>query len=299
MDVVPHQFSIPMGLPVSHQLSQQQHHHQLQSNQHSMHNSMQNQGMQDPDKVPQQQSVIQSSQQLGQSTPHLTQQLQTMHDGDLGGDDESKKRRDILTRRPSYRKILNDLSSDTSVKMEGYDGSHHNTSRNSSGTNSPDVNDGEGNDLTLNDDAISMVQGPPSSHGYTLPENSYTIQLNGGTPQGSPSPSVVQLGTPQVDAPQYILNNGNKIQAYTIKGQLPGMMNNNPIGSPQMLAEEATRKRELRLYKNREAARECRRKKKEYVKCLENRVAVLENQNKALIEELKSLKDLYCSKGEM
>ena len=53
------------------------------------------------------------------------------------------------------------------------------------------------------------------------------------------------------------------------------------------------RKREIRLIKNREAARECRRKKKEYIKCLENRVAVLENQNKALIEELKSLKSLY------
>lgn len=47
----------------------------------------------------------------------------------------------------------------------------------------------------------------------------------------------------------------------------------------------------------REAARECRRKKKEYVKCLENRVAVLENQNKTLIEELKTLKDLYCVKS--
>jgi hypothetical protein len=45
--------------------------------------------------------------------------------------------------------------------------------------------------------------------------------------------------------------------------------------------------------KNREAARECRRKKKEYIKCLENLLAVLENQNKALIEELKSLKSLY------
>ncbi|KAG8279985.1 Cyclic AMP-responsive element-binding protein 1 [Homalodisca vitripennis] len=45
---------------------------------------------------------------------------------------------------------------------------------------------------------------------------------------------------------------------------------------------------------DREAARECRRKKKEYIKCLENRVAVLENQNKALIDELKSLKELYC-----
>ena len=51
----------------------------------------------------------------------------------------------------------------------------------------------------------------------------------------------------------------------------------------------------MRLMKNREAARECRRKKKEYIKCLENRVAVLENQNKALIEELKSLKELYAN----
>lgn len=59
-------------------------------------------------------------------------------------------------------------------------------------------------------------------------------------------------------------------------------------------AEDQSRKREIRLQKNREAARECRRKKKEYIKCLENRVAVLENQNKALIEELKSLKELYC-----
>jgi len=62
------------------------------------------------------------------------------------------------------------------------------------------------------------------------------------------------------------------------------------LGSPP---DESSRKREIRLLKNREAARECRRKKKEYIKCLENRVAVLENQNKALIEELKSLKELY------
>lgn len=63
-------------------------------------------------------------------------------------------------------------------------------------------------------------------------------------------------------------------------------------GGPLM--EDQTRKREMRLLKNREAARECRRKKKEYIKCLENRVAVLENQNKALIDELKVLKELYC-----
>ena len=48
---------------------------------------------------------------------------------------------------------------------------------------------------------------------------------------------------------------------------------------------------------NREAARECRRKKKEYVRCLENRVAVLESQNQALIGELRALKELYLPKN--
>ncbi|XP_063075870.1 cAMP-responsive element modulator-like isoform X2 [Engraulis encrasicolus] len=79
----------------------------------------------------------------------------------------------------------------------------------------------------------------------------------------------------------------------------PGGMNLHALGhahSPQQPTEDVSRKREVRLMKNREAARECRRKKKEYVKCLENRVAVLENQNKTLIEELKALKDIYCHK---
>ena len=53
------------------------------------------------------------------------------------------------------------------------------------------------------------------------------------------------------------------------------------------------------LYNNyREAARECRRKKKEYVRCLENRVAVLESQNQALIGELRALKELYLPKSQ-
>merc|ERR1719495_746116 len=68
--------------------------------------------------------------------------------------------------------------------------------------------------------------------------------------------------------------------------------------SPADESNRSVQKREIRLLKNREAARECRRKKKEYIKCLENRVAVLENQNKALIEELKSLKELYTG-GKM
>ena len=52
---------------------------------------------------------------------------------------------------------------------------------------------------------------------------------------------------------------------------------------------EQGRKRAVRLQKNREAARECRRKKKEYIKCLENRVAVLE-----VILNLSSKVDIFC-----
>ena len=63
---------------------------------------------------------------------------------------------------------------------------------------------------------------------------------------------------------------------------------------PVALVQEAARKREVRLLKNREAARECRRKKKEYIKCLENRVQILEQQNKDLIGELQNLKEMYC-----
>lgn len=63
--------------------------------------------------------------------------------------------------------------------------------------------------------------------------------------------------------------------------------------SPQQLADEATKKREIRLMKNREAARHCRVKKKEYLKCLEERVQILEGQNKKLIDELKALKEFY------
>jgi len=75
---------------------------------------------------------------------------------------------------------------------------------------------------------------------------------------------------------------------------VPVVTQSGSLSGGPIMAEDQARKRELRLLKNREAARECRRKKKEYIKCLENRVAVLENQNKALIDELKSLKELYC-----
>ncbi|KAH8368116.1 hypothetical protein KR084_007157 [Drosophila pseudotakahashii] len=120
---------------------------------------------------------------------------------------------------------------------------------------------------------FTEISGPDMS-GASLPMSDGVLnsQLAGSGAGGNPANSSLM----QMD-PTYYLSN-----------RMSYNTNNSGI------AEDQTRKREIRLQKNREAARECRRKKKEYIKCLENRVAVLENQNKALIEELKSLKELYC-----
>ncbi|XP_042744950.1 cAMP-responsive element modulator isoform X3 [Lagopus leucura] len=161
---------------------------------------------------------------------------------------DTQKRREILSRRPSYRKILNELSSDTPA-------------------------------IPRIEEEKSEEEGPGISP-LSIPSSLYHSSTGQFTATGD-MPSY-QLRTPTTNLPQGV-----------VMAASPGALH-----SPQQLAEEATRKRELRLMKNREAARECRRKKKEYVKCLENRVAVLENQNKTLIEELKALKDLYCHKAE-
>ncbi|XP_072944203.1 cyclic AMP response element-binding protein B isoform X6 [Epargyreus clarus] len=158
------------------------------------------------------------------SVIHTTQAtLQTLQgqscSDDSCSDDESPKRkyREMLTRRPSYRKILNDL--------------------------------GGGEIAVIPAGALQTESGL------------HTLAVSGAPGGGA----IVQYANQ--DGQFYV---------------------------PGPILEDQTRKRELRLLKNREAARECRRKKKEYIKCLENRVAVLENQNKALIEELKTLKELYC-----
>ncbi|XP_075969563.1 cyclic-AMP response element binding protein B isoform X5 [Anticarsia gemmatalis] len=145
----------------------------------------------------------------------VSTQGQSCSDDSCSGDESPKRKyREMLTRRPSYRKILNDLGgAEIAVIPAG---------------------------------ALQTESGL------------HTLAVSGAAGGGA----IVQYATNQ-DEHFYV-------------------------------PEDQTRKRELRLLKNREAARECRRKKKEYIKCLENRVAVLENQNKALIEELKSLKELYC-----
>ncbi|XP_014358485.1 cyclic AMP response element-binding protein B isoform X2 [Papilio machaon] len=159
---------------------------------------------------------------------------------DSCSDDESPKRkyREMLTRRPSYRKILSDLGGAEIAE------------------NRMGSKPGCENEVSL---SAPLSFAPVIPAGALQTDSGlHTLSVSGAAGGGT----IVQYATNQ-DGQFYV-------------------------------PEDQTRKRELRLLKNREAARECRRKKKEYIKCLENRVAVLENQNKALIEELKSLKELYC-----
>ncbi|XP_074049287.1 cAMP-responsive element modulator isoform X14 [Macrotis lagotis] len=192
--------------------------------------------------------------QSGQNSIPTLAQVATIAETDESAEAEgvidSHKRREILSRRPSYRKILNELSSDV-----------------------PGV-------PKIEEEKSEEEGTPPNIATMAVPTSIYQTSTGQYTATGDMP--TYQIRTPTTALPQGV-----------VMAASPGSLH-----SPQQLAEEATRKRELRLMKNREAARECRRKKKEYVKCLENRVAVLENQNKTLIEELKALKDLYCHKAE-
>ena len=65
------------------------------------------------------------------------------------------------------------------------------------------------------------------------------------------------------------------------------------------IVSEAETKRQLRLLKNKEAQKISRKKKNHYIRCLEDRVAQLENHNSALIEEIKALKERHQQHGEL
>ncbi|XP_047350967.1 cyclic AMP-responsive element-binding protein 1 isoform X4 [Vespa velutina] len=175
-------------------------------------------------------SVIQTA----QGSLQTLQVVETGSDDSFSDEESPKTRSNILTRRPSYRKILNDLG---------------------------------GGEITVIPAGTIQIatqgEGVPGLHTLTM--------SNAATAGGA----IVEYA--QGQDTQYF------VPAYPGHG---------------VVVEDAARKRELRLLKNRQAARECRRKKKEYIKCLENRVAVLENRNQTLIDELKSLKELYQQKAD-
>uniref|UniRef100_A0A2K5YK17 cAMP-responsive element modulator n=1 Tax=Mandrillus leucophaeus TaxID=9568 RepID=A0A2K5YK17_MANLE len=150
---------------------------------------------------------------------------------------DSHKRREILSRRPSYRKILNELSSDV-----------------------PGV-------PKIEEEKSEEEGTPPNIATMAVPTSIYQT-------------STGQYNEETELAPSHM---AGKWQSWT-RTQTP---------NPMLFLH-------LPCVGSREAARECqcRRRKKEYVKCLESRVAMLEVQNKKLIEELETLKDICSPKTD-
>lgn len=198
-----------------------------------------------------------------------------------GEEDEAARRRRerALVRRPSYRKILTELGGHGTMISEDKEG----------------VSGSESGGSEADQDHRAQHHQYPQPGLRVLPSGSLISgsghQMDGLTNLSMSAPGgggLVQYTTsPDSNTPFFVPSSMSSLGS---SGQ----------GSPgeDGRSIQYPRKREIRLLKNREAARECRRKKKEYIKCLENRVAVLENQNKALIEELKSLKELYTG-GKM
>ncbi|KAF6725261.1 cAMP-responsive element modulator [Oryzias melastigma] len=258
------------------------------------------------------QRVIQAPQTSVIQAPQV-QNVQITPEIKLDGEQsvaDTQKRREILSRRPSYRKILNELSSDSPAvaKIEEETAEDEMPASSSPSISVPNsiYQSSSGQYIAVTQDRGIPLTSPAveALHGVQ------TLTVT-NSPTSQPTATFLQAG----ESPQQFYIHGGQVLIQAATGDIPAYQLRSPNSSlaqsivlaesPSNMqspssqhAEEITRKREVRLMKNREAARECRRKKKEYVKCLENRVAVLENQNKTLIEELKALKDIYCHKAE-
>ncbi|XP_074841091.1 cAMP-responsive element modulator isoform X2 [Carettochelys insculpta] len=264
------------------------------------------------------QGVIQATQSsVIQSPPIQTVQVASIANAEDSADSEgvtdSQKRREILSRRPSYRKILNELSSDATgvTKIEEEKSEEEGTPSGIPAMAVPTslYQTSAGQYIAIAQGGAIQISNPASDGIQGLQTLTMT---NSGA--GQPGATIVQYAAQTPDGTQQFFVPGSQVVVQAATGDMPAYQIRTPttalpqgvvmaaspgtLHSPQQLAEEATRKRELRLMKNREAAKECRRRKKEYIKCLESRVAVLEVQNKKLIEELETLKDICSSKTD-
>ncbi|XP_029821839.1 cyclic AMP-dependent transcription factor ATF-1 isoform X2 [Manacus vitellinus] len=261
-----------------------------------------------PGEQVQVQGVIQTAQSSSVIHSPQVSSLSESEDSQDSSDSigSSQKARGILARRPSYRKILKDLSSEDTRDRKGDEESPGVSTVTSMSVPTPIYQTSTGQYIAIAANGLQLA-GPGADGVQGL--QTLTMANAGGS---QPGPTILQYA--QTSDGQQILVPSNQVVVQTASGDMQTyQIRTTPttsslpqtvvMTSPVTLTSQTSKtddpqlKREIRLMKNREAARECRRKKKEYVKCLENRVAVLENQNKTLIEELKTLKDLYCHKS--
>ncbi|XP_064911179.1 cAMP-responsive element modulator isoform X4 [Columba livia] len=179
---------------------------------------------------------------------------------------DSQRRREILSRRPSYRKILNELSSDAPAipKIEEEEKSEdEGTPSGMSPMAMPTslYHTNAGQYITITQGGAIQISNPASDGVHGLQPLTMT---NSGAPQ--PGATIVQYAGQSPDGTQQFFVPGSPVVVQAATGDMPAYQIRTPtttlpqgvvmaaspgaLHSPQQLAEEATRKRELRLMKN-------------------------------------------------
>ncbi|XP_077368375.1 cyclic AMP-responsive element-binding protein 3-like protein 1 isoform X2 [Festucalex cinctus] len=174
----------------------------------------------------------------------------------------------------------------------------------------------------LPDDALQLPPTPPSSnHGDSdgsLPPSSPHLALPPSSPQpqqrpagrGSASSSTAISSSPLLTAPHKLQGSGPLLLTDEEKRTLVAEGYPVPNKLPLTKSEEKALKRVRRKIKNKISAQESRRKKKEYVECLEKKVENytsengdlwgkvenLETANRTLLQQLQKLQSLISGK---
>ncbi|RVE75497.1 hypothetical protein OJAV_G00017460 [Oryzias javanicus] len=174
------------------------------------------------------------------------------------------------------------------------------------------------------DDALQLPPTPPSSnHGDSdgslppssphlplLPSSPQPQQRPGGRASSSSSPSSAISSSPLLTAPHKLQGSGPLMLTEEEKRTLVAEGYPVPNKLPLTKSEEKALKRVRRKIKNKISAQESRRKKKEYVECLEKKVESytsengdlwrkvenLETANRSLLQQLQKLQSLISGK---
>eukprot|EP00040_Diaphanoeca_grandis_P005186 m.31757 g.31757 ORF g.31757 m.31757 type:complete len:314 (-) comp16510_c0_seq1:255-1196(-) len=218
---------------------------------------------------------------------------------------------DDLMRRPSYQNIFNHLSD--SVQGSGA----QNSNLNPNGKRGHQAAEVLSNVLPTNahqatqKSNINVVTSNTNAASSNINVIKPSQAIIPGTNNGMvDSMQQGMMPRQQQHMPMQMNNKGVPMQAVTMQyGQIPfQQMNTQMIGHPVPLSSSPLQsttsrsspmsddgmggcevgKRESRLHKNRLAAKECRRKKKEYVKDLEDKCKQLEQRNELLIQQLEA-----------
>ncbi|XP_073657696.1 cAMP-responsive element modulator isoform X11 [Tursiops truncatus] len=228
-----------------------------------------------PDSVAESESAHMQMQTGQNSIPTLAQ-VATIAETDESAESESvidfHKRREILSRRPSYRKILNELSSDVPgvPKIEEEKSEEEGTSPNIAAMAVPTsiYQTSTGQYIAIAQGEAIQISNPGSDGVQGL--QALTMTNSGAPPPGA---TIVQYATQSADGTQQFFVPGSQVVVQATTGDMPTYQIRAPttalpqgvvmaaspgsLHSPQQLAEEATRKRELRLMKNRSSTWGC------------------------------------------